>query len=384
MQTFIMRLLNLSKIRGKKMKLKQKQILYLIGGLIGFLIIVYLFFTFFFTKHFFYGTVINGTDCTGMTVKQVAEAFALGEEGENVVRKAKEKQPAFFWIKGFFVTDEYFVKALTSGKNEDSGDIQEESANKESVEKTLVNMPLSEMEQRKIIYAFGERQEVLDYTIFKDWLMESEDEIWQINEVKVREYVEKLCATYSTRDTYRNFWGSDGELHRVSPGDYGWEIDKEAEVAFLMGHLLEAGETVREVVYLQTAASREKQEWGNTYIEINMSKQHLWAYKDGELLIDTPVVTGNASRGWDTPEGIYSVYGKARNRYLRGATYRTFVNYWMPINGNIGIHDATWRSEFGGAIYETNGSHGCINVPKKIMDTIYPNFDVGTPVILYD
>lgn len=358
------------------MKQKQKEILVLSGIITGVLIGIYLMFSLYFMGHFFYGTTINGTDCTGMTVGQVASAYLMDKEEKSSLEKIKKKQFPLFWLSGFFNREEYFVKALTLPEN-GTFEALEES---EKIEGEKESLPL---ERRKIIYNFGSVQEVLDYTIFKEWLLEQEENL-HINEIKVQEYVEKLCAKYSTKALYRNFWGSDGELHRVAPGDYGWEIDKEAEIEFLMNHLLEEGETLREVAYLQTAASRESREWGNTYIEINLSKQHLWAYKDGELLIDTPVVTGNKSRGWDTPEGVYTVYGKARNRYLRGATYRTFVNYWMPVNGNIGIHDATWRKEFGGNIYETNGSHGCINVPKAAMDVIYPAFSVGTPVILYD
>lgn len=373
------------------LKKKQKQILYLAGSFLGVILVIYLLFSVYFRNHFFYGTVINGKDCTGMTVNQVVELFGLEKDQAENVTVAKEMQPTFLWFTGFFEKNELTVKPLTSSKNEVLWDVlqRESEEDKASENKNTQDTPIettdsSKLKQRKIIYPFGERQEVLNYAIFENWLTEQADGTIQISEVKVREYVEKLCAVYSTKNTYRNFWGSDGEFHRVSPGDYGWEIDKEAEVKFLMEHLLEEGEAVRQVVYLQEAASREKQEWGNTYIEINMNKQHLWAYKDGDLLVDTPIVTGNASRGWDTPEGIYAVYGKAKNRILRGATYRSFVNYWMPINGNIGIHDATWRSEFGGAIYETNGSHGCINVPKAAMDVIYPNMAVGTPVILYD
>ena len=59
------------------------------------------------------------------------------------------------------------------------------------------------------------------------------------------------------------------------------------------------------------------------------------------------------------------------------------VSYWMPFNGNIGMHDASWRSSFGGDIYKTNGSHGCINLPVSVAQELYGYVEKGTPVICY-
>ena len=55
----------------------------------------------------------------------------------------------------------------------------------------------------------------------------------------------------------------------------------------------------------------------------------------------------------------------------------------MPFNGGIGMHDAYWRSSFGGRIYKTNGSHGCINLPPAVAKTIYENISAGMPVLCY-
>ena len=137
-----------------------------------------------------------------------------------------------------------------------------------------------------------------------------------------------------------------------------------------------------------TAGAKEAKEKGaddigDTYIEIDMGNQHMYYYVDGTIVIDTPVVTGNASRGWDTPAKVCFVYFKQRNRVLRGANYATPVKYWMAVDGHIGIHDATWRGEFGGEIYKTNGSHGCINTPLEIMTELYDVVETGTPVVMF-
>ena len=74
---------------------------------------------------------------------------------------------------------------------------------------------------------------------------------------------------------------------------------------------------------------------------------------------------------------------KTRNAVLKGDNYRTPVNYWMPFYGNYGIHDAYWRAQFGGEVYLTNGSHGCVNTPPAAMAQVYANMESGTPVVLY-
>ena len=121
---------------------------------------------------------------------------------------------------------------------------------------------------------------------------------------------------------------------------------------------------------------------GNTYVEVNIGKQRMWYYKNGKLLVETPVVTGNKGSN-DTPKGYFTMYQRARNTTLVGPGYASPVDYWMAFSGGCGIHDASWRSEFGGSIYKGNGSHGCVNTPYNAVKTIYNNSDYGTPVIVY-
>ena len=103
-----------------------------------------------------------------------------------------------------------------------------------------------------------------------------------------------------------------------------------------------------------------------------------------ELKLTSSVVTG-MKNSWDTITGTFRIRGKARNTYLVGADYRSFVNYWMLVDygSQIGLHDATWRSSFGGSIYKYNGSHGCVNLPYGVARTIYNSASVGTLVLIY-
>ena len=166
---------------------------------------------------------------------------------------------------------------------------------------------------------------------------------------------------------------------------YGTKLDTEAEKEYLVKALGEerTQEELHIPAYKQEGFVRGLDDIGDTYIEVDMTGQHMYYYVDGELKLDTDVVTGNTGRRMGTPEGINYVYNKQRNRVLRGADYATPVKYWMPVKGAVGIHDAGWRKEFGGEIYKRNGSHGCINTPPDIMAELYDMVEIGTPVIMF-
>ena len=100
-------------------------------------------------------------------------------------------------------------------------------------------------------------------------------------------------------------------------------------------------------------------------------------------MVSSDFVSGKVAADHDTPTGAYFVNSRETNRTLRGEDYESFVNYWMPFNGGVGMHDATWRSSFGGQIYLRGGSHGCINLPVSAAKTIYENIEVGDAVLVF-
>jgi len=120
----------------------------------------------------------------------------------------------------------------------------------------------------------------------------------------------------------------------------------------------------------------------NTYVEVDIPNQHLAFYQDGELVVATDIVTGRLG-GWKTPTGLYSSYDKQVNRWLIGEDYAVFVKYWVRIFGHYGLHDASWRTIFGGDQYKVNGSHGCVNIPEEAMAVIYEKIVDGTPVLVF-
>ena len=119
------------------------------------------------------------------------------------------------------------------------------------------------------------------------------------------------------------------------------------------------------------------------YILIDISEQKLTLYKNGKKVMRTSVVTGNESNGCGTPRGTFHVLGKSRGVTLSGPGYESYVEYWIPFIGSAyGMHDASWRSSFGGGIYKYNGSHGCVNMPTKAAGELYKKVSVGTKVII--
>jgi L,D-transpeptidase catalytic domain/Putative peptidoglycan binding domain len=235
----------------------------------------------------------------------------------------------------------------------------------------------------RIQYKFGEQTEIIDKDLITKWITLKGDQV-VLDEDKVKNYVEELAKKYDTVGSERTFVDSHGELVRVSGGPYGWEIDQKEETSELIALIEQKGtQKDREPVYKQKALVRGANDIGNTYVEVNMSEQKMWFYKDGELIVSTNIVTGNMAKGHDTPTIVGYIYNKVRNTNLVGDDYVAFVNYWMKVYGSIGIHDASWRSKFGGSIYTTNGSHGCINTPYDNVRTIFDNIEIGTPVILF-
>jgi hypothetical protein len=80
---------------------------------------------------------------------------------------------------------------------------------------------------------------------------------------------------------------------------------------------------------------------------------------------------------------VYSIFSRDKDRYLRGDGYKSWVNFFIPFNGGIGFHDASWRSTFGGNIYLYSGSHGCINMPYSAAKKLYENVTLDEKVIVY-
>lgn len=236
----------------------------------------------------------------------------------------------------------------------------------------------------RIVYHFGQQEEVIDGSVLSGWLLvDEETNKVSVSKEKIDDFVVMLRKKYDTIFRSREFQTSYGKTITIEGGDYGWWMNYSQEQEQLK-EMIENGESGERIpVYYQTAAVYGSQDYGNTYIEINLTAQHLFLYVNGEKKMESEFVSGNAARGFDTPAGIYGITYKEQDAMLVGENYETPVSYWMPFNGNIGLHDAIWRDSFGADIYKKSGSHGCVNMPYLKAKELYGEIAKGTPVICY-
>lgn len=123
----------------------------------------------------------------------------------------------------------------------------------------------------------------------------------------------------------------------------------------------------------------------DTYVDVDKTNQVVTYFENGNMVIQGPCVTGNEKTKHGTPTGTFSITQHMTNKYLIGPTWKSYVSYWMRFSSDgCGLHDATWRSEFGGDIYKTNGSHGCVNLQKDFAKQIFDYTKIGTTVYVHD
>lgn len=204
---------------------------------------------------------------------------------------------------------------------------------------------------------------VLNYDFLKDGLKE----------------VAKSYNTVGKAQKFKTHGGNKITVGNTPSSTWGNVISEEKELEFLK-HQFETKTSVddRTPEYL-----RKQGKIGKTYVEVSISQQHIWVYKNGKCIMDSGVVTGTKGKH-DTPKGLYYISECIPGKYLVGDGYKTWVNKWMRLtNQGVGLHDATWRSTFGGSIYTYSGSHGCINLPSSFASELFKVAYTGMPAIIY-
>ena len=200
-----------------------------------------------------------------------------------------------------------------------------------------------------------------------------------VSKSAIESYVAQMADRHNGADYKGKFVTTGGSTIGSTVTYYGQRVNKSALADDIYKCVTEQKSGTRTAPY----SAKSSKPYGGSYVEIDLSAQKLWLYKDGERIVTTNLVSGSVAEGHRTPTGVYSIYSKQTDRYLTGADYRSFVHYWMPFLGGYGLHDASWRSSFGGTIYHYDGSHGCVNLPSSAAKKIYNNVSVGTKVILY-
>ncbi len=241
-----------------------------------------------------------------------------------------------------------------------------------------------------ITYDFNPHTEVVDAALISQWIMVDGDMNVTFNQDAVRAYVQSLADKYNTKGRARPFTTATGNVVTVEGGGYGWLMDQEAEYNALLANIQNKETVTREANYSSRGASHGDADVGNTYAEVDLTNQRMYFIQNGQVVLQSDCVTGNPNRGNATPQGWYSLAWKQRNRTLRGTRrpdgtyeYETPVKYWMPFNGGIGFHDASWQASFGGQRYRTHGSHGCVNLPTSVAAQLYGLLMDGMPVVCH-
>ncbi len=233
---------------------------------------------------------------------------------------------------------------------------------------------------------------VVDKTLISTWLTVDDNLNVTLNEDAVRNWILEFDARYDTLGATRPLTTPAGKATEVSGGTYGWSINEDEEFAALLNSIRNGEVLTRAVSYGQTAASHAPQDWGNTFLEVDLTTQHMWYLKDGAVVFESDVVTGSTPSGMGTPAGVYTILEKLSPTILVGnivpetgkPEYRTPVDFWMRVTySGIGFHDATWQPAFGGDVYLWNGSHGCINMPYYNAQELYSMIEVGLPVVIH-
>ncbi len=196
----------------------------------------------------------------------------------------------------------------------------------------------------------------------------------------IKMQIKKVASSYYNVGGPFDFQTTRYGKIRISGGTYGDEVDIPFETDYLSScfrNLLSVKD--REPLY-----ANNRNEIGDTYVEVSIDDQHLWFYRDGEFQAESDVVTGKVAGRHDTPTGVYYILEMVPGKHLRGADYVSWVNRWMRVTWDgVGLHDATWRRSFGGQIYRNSGSHGCINLPKDFAYGLYKEVYLGMPVIIF-
>lgn len=304
------------------------------------------------------------------------EQYGTTVDMETLTAKIKEHITEFDTTLDMMDEECYVMPAYTS----DSPEVQAACDEMNEYLKASITYPMDE-------------DVVVDKDLISKWVTYDDDMKVTFNEDAVREWMREFGKKYDTLGTTRTITTPTGKTAEVSGGTYGWSVDEETETKNLINSIKNGEVAERAPAYKQTAASHGAQDWGSTYIEVDIAAQHMWYIVDGAVAMESNVVTGLPADGRDTPTGVYSILYTERDSTLKGETdpetgkpsYETPVAFWMPFTWQgHGFHDATWQSSFGGSRYQTNGSHGCVNMPYDKAEQLFNMISAGTPVIVHN
>ena len=326
--------------------------------------------------------ILSGYNClTEENFKEARDAYIADYNNENGYVIEKEYNGTIIDIDKAKEKIRSSLIQLGFKEDLDADDLYRFAQIKQDNEKLLSTQEILNKHAGTVInYAGGA---VLNGERISQWIAVDDAGNLILDENGIRIFVDELAERYDTLGKPRIFKTTDGREVEIIAKKYGWQIDKEGEFQAIRASILAGEQVDREPVFASRAASLEGNDFGNTYVEIDLGNQKLYYYADGQLALSTDIVSGALWGGRKTPPGLYRLNYKAKNVVLRGPDYAAPVRYWMPFNSGIGMHDASWRSSFGGGIYKSGGSHGCINMPTASAKALYDIINKDCPVVCY-
>ena len=466
----------------KKSRKALKIVAILVLATIGILAGVYFGMAKKYSECFLKGTIVNGTDCSGMTVDEVGdilqkqvEEYVLSIEGANgtveeikgtdigivyngykQLQESFDAQNSYAWPKAWFETNEitaeidfeydsaklnerinmleclktenqvaavaatvvyqegqFVIQDETYGTQIDTTKLNEVILAAVSAIETKVNLETAgcylqprftklspeviaardEMNKylaASITYSIDGIVVTVDKNQTYQWISVDENMVPTISNDGVKAFTNTLGNQFNTPDRGGQITTPTGKVAEVALAGYGRMVGADQEAEQLIAEIKEGKVVTREPIFSRAATPEGQTIWGTTYIEVDLSAQHMWYIVEGVVALETDIVSGKKGSN-DTPTGTFTILEMQKNRVLRGRplangqpSYLTPVSYWMRVTwSGIGFHDANWQPTFGGDRYITNGSHGCINMPPAMAAQLYGMIGLGTPAIIH-
>ena len=334
--------------------------------------------------------------------------FQKAIDGLNCLKDNQEPSDAYIKEN----EDGFEIVPEVEGTKVDREKLQKDISNAVTTGRTVVNLEVDECYVNPLIYSdelksdceqmneltdvvvtydFSDRKETVDRSVIKNWLTKDENDDLVLDKAVIADYISELAKKYDTVGTERTFSTYDNQEITVSGGNYGWVIDQEKETDALYQDIMDKKTEVREPVYEQEAQSRNTNDIGYSYIEIDLTRQRMVLYQNGSPIVDTGFAASSS-----TPTGVYRLGDKQE---------AASVDFWMPFTDKLGIYgdsglvitgtdvsDETGDSgDFGsseesvdfGSSDSWMSTEGCIVLPEEQAQTIYQNVDSGLPVVIY-
>ncbi len=261
---------------------------------------------------------------------------------------------------------------------------------KDSKEVLAAQAELNKYISASITYSLDNIEVVVDKDEIVAWVSVDANMTPIIDAAKVKAFTDTLGKKYNTANRGGVITTPTGKQANVAVAGYGRQVGSQEDCNQLISEIKEGKTVTRSPIISRQATPEGQFAWGTTYVEVDITEQHMWYIVNGQVAFETDVVTGKKGKN-DTPTGTFTILEKTRNKVLRGRplangkpSYLTPVSYWMRVTwSGIGFHDAGWQPTFGGDRYVNNGSHGCINMPPAKAKEFYGMLSVGCPVIIH-